>query len=127
VSPTYIPDLVTASLDLLIDGAHGLWHLANHGDVSWAELARKVAVALGYGTGMVDECVSATPGQAALRPAYSVLGTERGQRLPVLDDALARYLYERQPLSPAREARVASERSTAVDGPELRPYRGTAA
>ena len=29
VSPTYVPDLVHASLDLLIDGEHGLWHLAN--------------------------------------------------------------------------------------------------
>ncbi len=29
VSPTYVPDLVNASLDLLIDGETGLWHLAN--------------------------------------------------------------------------------------------------
>jgi dTDP-4-dehydrorhamnose reductase len=29
VSPTYVPDLVNASLDLLIDSETGLWHLAN--------------------------------------------------------------------------------------------------
>lgn len=31
VSPTYVPDLVHACLDLLIDGESGLWHLANEG------------------------------------------------------------------------------------------------
>src|SRR4051794_13949614 len=29
VAPTYVPDLVHASLDLLIDGERGIWHLAN--------------------------------------------------------------------------------------------------
>jgi dTDP-4-dehydrorhamnose reductase len=29
VTPTYVPDLVGASLDLLIDRETGLWHLAN--------------------------------------------------------------------------------------------------
>ena len=31
VSPTYVPDLVHACLDLLIDGESGLWHLTNSG------------------------------------------------------------------------------------------------
>ena len=31
VSPTYVPDLVHATLDLLLDGETGLWHLANDG------------------------------------------------------------------------------------------------
>ena len=43
VSPTYVPDLVHASLDLLIDGERGLWHLANPGAITWAELARLAA------------------------------------------------------------------------------------
>jgi len=41
VSPTYVPDLVNVALDLLIDGTDGIWHLANEGDISWSELARK--------------------------------------------------------------------------------------
>ena len=45
VSPTYVPDLVDACLDLLIDGESGLWHLANAGDVSWAEFAPQAAAA----------------------------------------------------------------------------------
>ena len=36
ISPTYVPDLVNAALDLLIDGETGIWHLANRGAVSWA-------------------------------------------------------------------------------------------
>jgi dTDP-4-dehydrorhamnose reductase len=43
VSPTYVPDLVNAALDLLIDGEQGLWHLVNDGSLSWAELVRRAA------------------------------------------------------------------------------------
>src|SRR5205085_8825757 len=39
VSPTFVPDLCHAALDLLIDGETGLWHLANQGAVSWVALA----------------------------------------------------------------------------------------
>ena len=39
VSPTYVPDLVHATLDLLLDDARGIWHLANPGAVTWSELA----------------------------------------------------------------------------------------
>ena len=94
VSPTYVPDLVNVSLDLLIDGAAGIWHLANEGSVSWAELAGKVAAILGYPAALVDECPSAALALAAARPSSSVLGTERGQRMPPLDDALARFVTE---------------------------------
>jgi dTDP-4-dehydrorhamnose reductase len=95
VSPTYVLDLVNVSLDLLIDGVSGLWHLANEGDVSWSELARNAAAALGHAEARVDKCVTAALRLPAVRPAYSVLGTERGQRLPPLDDALRRFVSER--------------------------------
>jgi dTDP-4-dehydrorhamnose reductase len=38
VSPTFIPDLVHALLDLLIDRADGVWHLTNVGEVDAREL-----------------------------------------------------------------------------------------
>jgi dTDP-4-dehydrorhamnose reductase len=95
VSPTYVPDLVDTCLDLLIDGAAGLWHLVNAGDVSWAELARKAAAASGGAAELVEECTTAALGLPARRPAYSVLGTDRGQILPPLDSALARFFEER--------------------------------
>ena len=43
VSPTYVPDLVHAALDLLLDGEKGIWHLTNQGAVSWHDLALEVA------------------------------------------------------------------------------------
>jgi dTDP-4-dehydrorhamnose reductase len=91
VSPTYVPDLVHAALDLLIDGERGVWHLANVGAVSWAELARRAAVLAGFDPAHVDEQPSTALGWTAPRPRYSVLGSERGQLLPSLDDALVRY------------------------------------
>jgi dTDP-4-dehydrorhamnose reductase len=45
VSPTYVPDVVHAALDLLLDGESGIWHLTNQGAVSWHDLAREAAAA----------------------------------------------------------------------------------
>ena len=33
ISPTYVPDLVNVSLDLLIDKEKGIWHLTNKGKI----------------------------------------------------------------------------------------------
>jgi dTDP-4-dehydrorhamnose reductase len=96
VSPTYVPDLVDASLDLLIDGAGGLWHLANKGAVTWAEFAIRAARAAGLDPSRVTRCHSADLGRPAVRPGYSVLGSERGILLPDLDDSLDRYVRERE-------------------------------
>lgn len=95
VSPTYVPDLVNASLDLLIDGEHGIWHLANHGRVSWAELANSAATAAGVPTRSLREVSKDDLGLRAPRPAYSALASERGGSLAPLADALARYLSEK--------------------------------
>lgn len=43
MSPTYVPDLVHATLDLLIDEEAGVWHLANGGASSWYEFALRLA------------------------------------------------------------------------------------
>ena len=43
VSPTYVPDLVHATLDLLLDEEKGIWHLTNQGAISWHDLAREIA------------------------------------------------------------------------------------
>jgi dTDP-4-dehydrorhamnose reductase len=53
VSPTYVVDLVHATLDLLIDGERGVWHLANRGAVTWADLARLAAGHAGVSAGDV--------------------------------------------------------------------------
>jgi dTDP-4-dehydrorhamnose reductase len=95
VSPTYIPDLVDASLDLLFDGEGGIWHLANQGSLSWADLAQRVARLAGLDVSLVDARPAASLALAAKRPAYVPLGSERGVLLPSLENALSRYLHER--------------------------------
>ncbi len=95
VSPTYVPDLVNTSLDLLIDGEGGVWHLANPSEIAWAELARWVAKLAGVKTGCVEARPMRELGLVAPRPSYSVLGSDRGVLLPGLDSAIDRYLRDR--------------------------------
>ncbi|HWT02238.1 MAG TPA: family 1 glycosylhydrolase [Pyrinomonadaceae bacterium] len=94
VSPTYVPDLVNAALDLLIDDEGGVWHLASVGSVTWADFARRAAALAGLDAGLVEGCTTESLKLAAARPLYSVLGSERGALLPALDHALSRYVGE---------------------------------
>jgi dTDP-4-dehydrorhamnose reductase len=91
ISPTYTPDLADATLDLLLDGETGLRHLANEGEVSWTEFARKIARALELDPELVRGRRHGEFGWAARRPAYAALATERGPLMPSLDEAVARY------------------------------------
>lgn len=86
LSPTYVPDLVHACLDLLIDGAHGLWHMS-HGE---ALTARELAARYRGIEGAPGLAAAVTQAQTA-----GALGSERGMLLGPLDDALRRYLQER--------------------------------
>jgi dTDP-4-dehydrorhamnose reductase len=95
VSPTYIPDLVHTSLDLLIDGENGLWHLANKSAVAWADLARLAAKKAGISVTGLISLPTQELGWIATRPAYSVLGSDRGELMPHLEGAISRYLEER--------------------------------
>ena len=97
VSPTYVPDLAGATLDLFIDGERGIWHLANRGQVSWAELARLAARRAGLSADRVEGRSLDQLNLPAPRPRYSVLGSERGFLLPTLEAALDRYLVEKSP------------------------------
>ena len=87
VSPTYVPDLVHASLDLLIDRAAGVWHLANQGVISWHELAARAASEAGIDA---SNLVRADNGQASA----TALSSERGLLMPTLDGALQRYVRD---------------------------------
>ena len=100
VSPTYVPDLVNSSLDLLIDAERGIWHLANPGSVSWIELARLAASLAGFNPSAIESCSTASLNLPAQRPVYSVLGSERGLLLPSLENAIVRFLEECEILSP---------------------------
>jgi dTDP-4-dehydrorhamnose reductase len=107
VTPTYVPELAHACLDLLIDGERGVWHLANSGAVTWADFARRAARLAGLDERLVRGRPTRELNLAAPRPTYSALGSERGVLLRPLDEALECFMRERSALPPAL-ARVLS-------------------
>ena len=96
ISPTYVPDLVNTSLDLLIDNEKGIWHVTNNGKITWANLARKVSDKAGLDTDLVKGQSLHLLNWKAPRPKYCVLKSEKGVLLPTLDNALMRYFLERK-------------------------------
>jgi dTDP-4-dehydrorhamnose reductase len=122
VSPTYVPDLVDAALDLAIDDERGLWHLVNEGAVTWEELARDAARV----AGVSEQTLKGVPldelGLVARRPRYSALASERATVMPPLSDALARYALAR-PWE--RVLGVADDGADGALGPGQRPARIT--
>lgn len=110
ISPTYVPDLVHATLDLLIDNERGIWHLANDGATSWAEFVRRAAELAGLDAALIDACSTRSLKLAAPRPLDSAMTSERGTLLPTLDDALSRYVRD-------CEVRWATEEESREDKP----------
>jgi dTDP-4-dehydrorhamnose reductase len=87
VSPTYVPDLVHAALDLLLDGETGIWHLANKGAVSWHDLAREAAA-------FAKLDVHKVRSTEAAHNADTSLTSTRGLLLRPLESALSEYLAD---------------------------------
>jgi len=92
ISPTYVPDLVYTSLDLLIDNECGIWHIANKGEITWAELAFEIAERYNLDKSLIEPVNAQYMPYSAKRPIYSVLGSEKGYLLPTLENALERYM-----------------------------------
>ena len=90
VSPTYVPDLVHAALDLLMDGAGGIWHLANRGEVSWHGFAVMLAGAAGMDASAINVAPPAGP------PGLTALSSARGLVMPSLEHGIDRYLHDSQ-------------------------------
>ncbi len=107
VSPTYVPHLVDAALDLLVDGEHGIWHLVPRTGCSPFDLACRSAERLGL--------PSLAPVSSGLRRAtcgpMEGLASERGWLLPDLDVALDAYAREAQRLFAAQAHALSSSDS----------------
>ncbi|MGL4312851.1 MAG: sugar nucleotide-binding protein [Sphingomonas sp.] len=89
VSPTHVPDLAHAVLDLLIDGETGIWHLTHGEAMQWDAFARAVLSACGADAGRVDTIAADADAWRAARPRQSALASQRGQPMPSLADAIA--------------------------------------
>jgi dTDP-4-dehydrorhamnose reductase len=92
VSPTYVPDLANAAMDLFIDEEKGIWHISNTGMLTWFDFGSAIAERAGYKSHKLMSRPLVEMGWRAKRPLYSALESERGIELPQLDDALDRYL-----------------------------------
>jgi dTDP-4-dehydrorhamnose reductase len=102
VSPTYVPDLVNTSLDLLIDGGTGIWHMANIGEISWRDLAAQAAERAGFDPSLVTEA-------GDLPVLNTALSTERGILMPRLESALDRFFYDSEMEWSEKKLNVAAE------------------
>jgi len=98
ISPTYVPDLVHHSLDLVIDEEKEIWHIANRGCLSWYAFAKAIAERARLNKNLVIHRPLQELSHQAKRPVYSVLRSEKGIILPSVDHALDRFFRERYPI-----------------------------
>jgi dTDP-4-dehydrorhamnose reductase len=98
-SPTYSIDLAKSIMALCRKDARGIVHVTNTGDCSWYEFAQEIVREAGLTT-EVRPVSSQQMARPAPRPRYSVLSATSLQRygieMPSWQDALERYLEERQ-------------------------------
>ena len=78
--PTYTPHLADAIVRLVHGGATGVVHYADAPECTWFDFAKEIVAELGVGVDVkpvtTDELL-----RPARRPAYSVLSTERYERI----------------------------------------------
>jgi dTDP-4-dehydrorhamnose reductase len=96
-SPTYTAHLAIAIVRLIEGTSYGIHHMGCQGECSWYEFAREIFDQ----TGVECRVMSATTemlGRPAVRPAYSALGTQREDAIPLPHwrEGLAAYLLERE-------------------------------
>ncbi len=96
ISPTYVPDLTNTAMDLFIDEEKGIWHLSNEGMITWKDLALQVADRGGFNKYKIMARPLQEMQWKAQRPLNSVLQSEKGIKLPLLDHALQRYFEEKR-------------------------------
>jgi dTDP-4-dehydrorhamnose reductase len=97
-SVSYVPDLIHAGLDLLIDGESGIWHLANQGETTWTGFADRMAASIDV----------ACPPLARLEDATNTALTSiRGFMMPSLDSAIGRFIRDRPAVSDAERKQAA--------------------
>jgi dTDP-4-dehydrorhamnose reductase len=90
--PTFTPHLAQALLTLATDPVPGVLHVAGAGACSWYELAKEVITRAEVAC-EIRPTVTARMPRPAPRPAYSVLGTERGAPpLPGWREGIAAYV-----------------------------------
>jgi dTDP-4-dehydrorhamnose reductase len=97
--PTYTVDLARTIVELCRKGAVGTVHVTNGGECTWFDFAAEIVRQAGLDA-VVRPTTSDKLVRPAKRPAYSVLSsaslTNYGLSMPTWQNALPRYLLERQ-------------------------------
>jgi len=94
VTPSYVPDLCSAVLDLMIDGVEGIWHLTNGEALSWSDFGRQLAGRCGLDAALIHAVPGERLGWRAIRPGAVPLGSTKGALLPPLSCAMDRFAHE---------------------------------
>jgi dTDP-4-dehydrorhamnose reductase len=89
--PTFTGHLAEALVRLAATEDYGVHHMAASGSCSWYEFAREIFARAGVDT-RVKRCTTADFPRPAPRPAYSVIASERGHRLPDWREGLEAYM-----------------------------------
>jgi dTDP-4-dehydrorhamnose reductase len=93
LTPSYLPDFGHAVLDLLLDGAEGIWHLGHPEPMRRSDVIRHAALLAGLGEPRL-RLIEPYDGTAGVRrPQWAVLGSERTKPLlPPLHNALRHFV-----------------------------------
>lgn len=91
ITPTFVPDLVRATLDLVVDGERGLWHLTGEEPLSWHGFAQAIAKGCNLPSDALIPVSGAEMDWAAQRPRSAALRSNRGRLLPPLDRAVRQF------------------------------------
>jgi dTDP-4-dehydrorhamnose reductase len=89
--PTYTGHLALAIAQLVRGADYGIHHRAGSGECSWFDFAREIMRRAELEC-EVEPCTTEEFPRPARRPAYSVLGSEHGDRLPTWQEGLDAYL-----------------------------------
>ena len=97
VSPSYVIDVVEASVHLLrMRPPYGLYHCVNTGHATWFEVGREIARVLGKSDASLKPVHVREVPLSAPRPAFAALSNAKLARagfvMPSWQDAIARYL-----------------------------------
>jgi dTDP-4-dehydrorhamnose reductase len=98
--PTATADLAEGILALLVGGMSGIFHFANHGEVTWFEYATEILLLAGHTGVRLAPTTTAALARPAARPLYSVLDTSKyegmtGRTIRHFREPLVEYLARR--------------------------------
>lgn len=94
ISPTYVPNLVNNTLDLLIDNEKGIWHLSNGNEISISEFVKMAFRKAGLDEKRIVPVKSSKLNFIAPRPKYSALESLRGRIMDHLGVTLNSFISE---------------------------------